>query len=196
MCSSDLAETDASHTAAIDRTPIVRVKLVAPGEDNGNVVKTAIIKIHIVRKTVVPEINITETKDVTLKHINQVLDMDMDKIFNHKDVQLSKDEFRKTYEFVHDDRAQRHKGQQPVRLTVGDGRGSQDQTDGDDDGARDHRREELHDAADAEGGDEQADHQIQDARESNACAGIGQHLRVGNGQVAVGICQQDRKSVV
>ena len=25
--------------------------------------------------------------------------MDMDKIFNHKDVQLSKDEFRKTYEF-------------------------------------------------------------------------------------------------
>ena len=94
------AETDANHTAAIDRTPIVRVKLVAPGEDNGNVVKTAIIKIHIVRKTVVPEINITETKDVTLKHINQVLDMDMDKIFNHKDVQLSKDEFRKTYDFV------------------------------------------------------------------------------------------------
>ena len=33
------------------------------GEDNGNVVKTAIIKIHIVRKTVVPEINVTETKD-------------------------------------------------------------------------------------------------------------------------------------
>ena len=76
------------------------MKLVAPGEDNGNVVKTAIIKIHIVRKTVVPEINITETKDVTLKHINQVLDMDMDKIFNHEDVQLSKDEFRKTYKFV------------------------------------------------------------------------------------------------
>ena len=95
------AETDANHTAAIDRTPIVRVKLVAPGEDNGNVVKTAIIKIHIVRNAVVaPEINITETKDVTLKHINQVLDMDMDKIFNHKDVQLSKDEFRKTYDFV------------------------------------------------------------------------------------------------
>lgn len=88
-----------------------------------------------------------------------------------------------------DDRTQRHKGQQPVRLTVGDGRGSQDQADGDDDGARDHRREELHDAADAEGGDEQADHQIQDAGEGNACAGIGQHLRVGNGQVAVGICQ-------
>ena len=70
------AETDANHTAAIDRTPIVRVKLVAPGEDNGNVVKTAIIKIHIVRNAVVaPEINITETKDVTLKHINQVLDL-------------------------------------------------------------------------------------------------------------------------
>ena len=87
------AETDANHTAAIDRTPIVRVKLVAPGEDNGNVVKTAIIKIHIVRNAVVaPEINITETKRRTLKHINQVLDMDMDKIFNHKDVQLSKDE--------------------------------------------------------------------------------------------------------
>ena len=26
--------------------------------------------------------------------------MDMDKIFNHEDVQLSKDEFRKTYVFV------------------------------------------------------------------------------------------------
>ena len=96
-----------------------------------------------------------------------------------------------------DDRAQCHKGQQPVRLTVGDGRGRQDQADGDDDGARDHRREELHDAADAEGGDEQADHQIQDAGKGNACAGIGQHLRVGNGQVAVGICQHgghDRKA--
>ncbi len=36
-----------------------------------------------------------------------------------------------------DDRAQCHKGQQPVGLAVVDGRGSQDQTDGDDDGAGD-----------------------------------------------------------
>lgn len=94
------AATDAEHTAAIDRTPIVRVKLVAPGyEDNANVVKTAIVKIHIVRKVTVPEINITETKDVTLLHTYQNLDMDMDKIFNHSDVQMSKDEFRKAYVF-------------------------------------------------------------------------------------------------
>ena len=59
----------------------------------------------------------------------------------------------------------------------------------DDDGARDHRREELHDAADAEGGDQQADHQIHQAREGHARAGVGQHLRVGDGQVAVGVGQ-------
>ncbi|MCS3144335.1 hypothetical protein NXY40_21625 [Phocaeicola vulgatus] len=50
----------------MNRTPIVRVKLVAPGEDNGNVVKTAIIKIHIVRKTVVPEINSCRNKKMLL----------------------------------------------------------------------------------------------------------------------------------
>ena len=84
---------------------------------------------------------------------------------------------------------QRHKGQQPVGLAVGDGRGSQDQTDGDDDGAGDHRREEPHDAADAEGGDQQAGHQIHQTGKCDGGAGVGQHLGVGNGQVAVCICQ-------
>ena len=87
------------------------------------------------------------------------------------------------------DHAQRHKGQQPVGLAVGDGGGSQDQADGDDDGASDHRREELHDAADAKGGDEQAGHQIYQAGESDGGTGVRQHLGVGHGQVAVCISQ-------
>ena len=87
------------------------------------------------------------------------------------------------------DRAQCHKGQQPVGLAVVDGRGSQDQADGNDDGARDHRREEPHNAADAKGGDEQADDQIEQAGERHACAGIRQHPGVGHGQVAVCIRQ-------
>ena len=53
----------------------------------------------------------------------------------------------------------------------------------------DHRREEAHDAPDAEGGDEQADGQIEQTREGHACAGVGQHLGVGNGQIAVGVSQ-------
>ena len=88
-----------------------------------------------------------------------------------------------------DDRTQSHKGQQPVCLTVADGRGGEDEADGDDDGACDHRREEAHDAPDAEGGDEQADGQIEQTREGHACAGVGQHLGVGNGQIAVGVSQ-------
>ena len=90
---------------------------------------------------------------------------------------------------AHDNSAQCHKGQQPVGLAVGDSRGSKDQTDGDNDGAGDHRREELHDAADAKGGDQQAGHQIDQTRECNGSAGIRQHLSVGNGQVAIGISQ-------
>ena len=90
---------------------------------------------------------------------------------------------------AHDDSAQRHKGQQPVGLAVGDGRGSQDQTDRDDDGAGDHRGEEPHDAADAEGGDQQAGHQVHQAGEGNVGAGVGQHLGVDHGQVAVSVCQ-------
>ena len=46
---------------------------------------------------------------------------------------------------------QGHKSQQPVGLAVGDGGGGQDQTNRDDDGACDHRREEFHNAADAKG---------------------------------------------
>ena len=56
-------------------------------------------------------------------------------------------------------------------------------------GPCDHRREEAHDAPDAEGGDEQADGQIDQTREGHACAGVGQHLGVGDGQIAVGVSQ-------
>ena len=94
-----------------------------------------------------------------------------------------------TPDVADNDHAQRHKGQQPVGLAVGDGRRCQDQTDGDDDGAGDHRREELHDAADAKGGDEQAGHQIHQAGESDSSTGVRQHLGVGHGQVAVCISQ-------
>ena len=94
-----------------------------------------------------------------------------------------------TPDVADNDHAQRHKGQQPVGLAVGDGRRCQDQADGDDDGAGDHRREELHDAADAKGGDEQAGHQIHQAGESNGGTGVRQHLGVGHGQVAVCISQ-------
>ena len=61
--------------------------------------------------------------------------------------------------------------------------------DGNDDGARDHRREEPHNAADAKGGDEQTDDQIEQAGERHACAGIRQHPGVGHGQVAVCVRQ-------
>lgn len=98
---SDWGEVTQDHTAAIDRTPIVRVKLVAPGEDNNKVVKTAIIKLLIVKKsTPTEDIVITQEKNVVLKHINQDIDMDMDQIFFHSGVQMSKDEFRDTYDFV------------------------------------------------------------------------------------------------
>ena len=88
-----------------------------------------------------------------------------------------------------DDRAQCHEGQQPVCLTVIDGRGGQDQADRNDNGASDHRREEFHDAADAKGGDQQAGHQIHQTGKCDGCTGVGQHLGVGNGQVAIGISQ-------
>ena len=85
--------------------------------------------------------------------------------------------------------AQGHKSQQPVGLAVGDGGGGQDQTNRDDDGACDHRREEFHNAADAKGGDEQADQQVQNAGQCHARAGVGQHFGIGNGQVAVCVSQ-------
>lgn len=63
-------EIDVSYIVVIDRIFIVCVKLVVLGEDNGNVVKIVIIKIYIVCKIVVFEINIIEIKDVILKYIN------------------------------------------------------------------------------------------------------------------------------
>ena len=78
-----------------------------------------------------------------------------------------------------DNGGQRHKSQQPVALAVVDGGRGQDQANGDDDGAGDNRREEPHDAADAEHRDQPADQHIQQAAERNGCAGVGQVFRVG-----------------
>ena len=80
---------------------------------------------------------------------------------------------------AHHHGGQRHDGQQPVGGAVGNGGGSQNQADGDDDGTGDHRGEELHDAADAEGGNQQADQQVQQTAECHRRAGVGQHLGVG-----------------
>ena len=85
--------------------------------------------------------------------------------------------------------AQGDQGQQPVGRAVLDGGGGQDQADGNDDGAGNHRREEPHDPAHAEGGDQAAHDQVQQAGRHHAAAGVGQHLGVGDGQVAAFICQ-------
>ena len=78
-----------------------------------------------------------------------------------------------------DDRCQGHKGQQPVGLAVGNGAGGQDQADGDDDGAGDHRREEAHHFTDAEGGDQRAEQHVDQAGQGDRSAGVGQILGVG-----------------
>ncbi|MDU1904086.1 MAG: hypothetical protein E6772_04815 [Dysgonomonas sp.] len=86
------------HTAAIDRTPIVRVKLVAPAEDDYRIIKTAIIKIRIVGKKTESVVNYEKDIEKPLKHIDQFINMDMDAIFIAAGV--SKNEFRDIYDFV------------------------------------------------------------------------------------------------
>lgn len=93
---------------------------------------------------------------------------------------------------AHDYGAQSHKGQQPVGLAVGDGGGSQNQTDGDDDGAGHHRREQLHDATDAEYRNQQAEHHIHQTAQRYTRTGVGQHFGVGNGLLAAFIHQHGR----
>jgi|GEM_PF-292013 len=89
---------DVNHTAAIDRTPIVRVKLVAPAEDDYRIIKTAIIKIRIVGQKIDPNVYYEEEVIKPLKHIDQFINMDMDAIFIKAGV--SKNEFRDIYDFV------------------------------------------------------------------------------------------------
>ena len=81
---------------------------------------------------------------------------------------------------------QSHQSQHPVGLAVLDGRGSQDQADGDDDGTGNHRREKAHDLLNAEHADENAHHHIHQTRDHDAAAGIGQHLGVGQGSFTGG----------
>ena len=93
-----------------------------------------------------------------------------------------------------DDGSQRHKGQQPVGLAVGDGTRGQDQADGDDDGARDNRREELHHLADAERGDQAAEQHVDQTGQRHSRAGVGQVLGVGTAVRHDGEAAQIRKA--
>ena len=77
------------------------------------------------------------------------------------------------------DGGQCHNGQQPVGLAVGDGAGGQNQADGNDDGAGDNGGEELHHLADAECGNQQAEHHVDQTGKRHSRAGVGQVLRVG-----------------
>ena len=80
------------------------------------------------------------------------------------------------------DGAQSNKCQQPVAGGVGHGRGGQRQTDADDDGAGDHRRQEPHHAANANYLNDQCQGQIQHAGHYDTAAGVGQlfaHRHVG-----------------
>lgn len=89
---------EAGHTAAVGRTPIVRVKLVAPAEDNYHVVKTAIIKILIVKQDQMTDLEDVRDIEVDLKHIDYQKNIDMDPLFNMTG--LSREEFRDSYDYV------------------------------------------------------------------------------------------------
>ncbi len=98
------------HSAAIGRTPIVRVKLVAPVEDGAsaeaeeNVVASRLIKLEIKGKESVTEkIVIKDTIQVMLQHKDQKVELDMDHIYNDRRVQQAgsrgREEFHKHYQF-------------------------------------------------------------------------------------------------
>ena len=78
-----------------------------------------------------------------------------------------------------DDDGDGHDGDPPVLGAVVDGGGGQIQADGDDDRARDDRREEAHDLARAERFEQGREDDIHQARAQNAEAGVGEHLKVG-----------------
>ena len=89
----------------------------------------------------------------------------------------------------HDHNTQSNQRQPPVIFAVGNSGGCQAQTDSHNDGAGYNRREETHHLIDTDNLDDGSQHQIQQTGASHAHAGIGQHFRVGNGQLAVGVRQ-------
>lgn len=97
---SAIEQTGELHTAAIGRTPMVRVKMIAPKEDNYAVVKTALIKLVITNKAAdLEDIDVEYDVDFVLKSINQENILDMDRIFNMDEIQLSKAQFKEAYTF-------------------------------------------------------------------------------------------------
>ena len=76
----------------------------------------------------------------------------------------------------HHDDSDGHQCQPPAGGGVGHSRGSQIQTDEDDDGAGDHRGQEVHDLVDAHHLDNGGQHHIQQARHHDAAAGVLQLL--------------------
>ena len=81
-----------------------------------------------------------------------------------------------------------------MALAVVDGAGGKDQADGDDDGARDNRREELHHLTDAERGDQAAEQHVDQAGQRHSRAGVGQVLGVGTAVRHDGEAAQIRKA--
>lgn len=88
-------EEQGDHSAAIGRTPIVRVKLVAPVEDGANaskeenVVASRLIKLEITGEATPDEIVITGSHTIMLQHVTNSVEYDMDHIYNDKRVQAN-----------------------------------------------------------------------------------------------------------
>lgn len=88
-------EEQGDHSAAIGRTPIVRVKLVAPVEDGANatkeenVVASRLIKLEITGEATPDEIVITGSHTIMLQHTTNKFEYDMDHIYNDKRVQAN-----------------------------------------------------------------------------------------------------------
>lgn len=88
-------EEQGNHSAAIGRTPIVRVKLVAPVEDGAsaakeeNIVASRLIKLEITGEATPDEIVITSSDTIMLQHVTSKFEYDMDHIYNDKRVQAN-----------------------------------------------------------------------------------------------------------
>ena len=90
---------------------------------------------------------------------------------------------------AHDDDDDGQQGDPPVGAAVADGGTRKCQTDGDDDRARDHGREEAHDFLRAEGGEQAGQDEIHQTGTGDTDAGIGQ--RFGQREAPVGTHLRD-----
>ena len=73
-----------------------------------------------------------------------------------------------------DDHCHGDNGDEPIGLAVGNGGACQDQTDGNDDGARHHRREEAHDALGTKRTEERRQHRVEQSGAGNAQTSVRQ----------------------